>query len=252
MKILMGVPSSGTISEGSAQASWLVSLHHEVDRIPSCASGPNFNRVWCNALNQKKYTHLAMIHADLTVLEEEENMRWGDILVEELEAHDADFISVPMAIKDMRGVTSCGIGDEEAGWFPYRRFCTNEFPKFPKTFTAADTGHPGKFLLHNHALCMWDMRKPLWRVPNEDGTCRFTFNFTERIILNDDVWITQQDSEDWAFSRDLWKAGAKTLITSRIKTHHHGSMNFANYGDSGTYKNGDEDTAEFWRKLVAV
>ncbi len=99
---------------------------------------------------------------------------------------------------------------------------------------------------------MWDMRKPLWQEPNPDGSCRFVFNFTERLDLVDGVWQLGVDSEDWAYSRQLWEAKAKTVITRRVVTIHQGSMSFPSTGDWGSYKHGDEDTASQWRKEIAV
>lgn len=274
-RILLGVPSSGQLSTTSAQASYLASLHHKVDRIDSSISGPNYNACLVSALNACEdghYTHHAQIHADIAVVEKKdpcpdcrgekcENCahtgervlkRWLDVLVEEMDKTGCDFISVPMAIKDHRQVTSCGIGHPENRWSPFRRFTTKELLAMPKTFTAADVGYGDKFLLHNHALCLWDMRKPIWWQTDHTGCIRAMFNFEERIARNPVTgkWTRSQDSEDWAFSRRLWELGAKTCITSRIVTDHHGAISYSNDSDCGTYQNGDEDTANYWREAV--
>lgn len=249
-KVLLGVPSSGQISEASAQASWLPSLLHQVDRIPSCLSGPNFNACWVTAMNagmRGHYCYFAMMHTDLGVVEETEGKRWVDILVEELEAHQAAFISVPMAIKDHRGLTSSGIGNPENRWNPWKRFTVRELETFPETFGIEDTDEPGRFLLHNHALCLFDLRWLGWYLPNRDGTARAVFNFTEKIELVEGVWARYQDSEDWAFSRCLWEMGARTVITRKIKTIHQGGMNYANWGEGGIWER-DEDTRSQWGK----
>lgn len=271
-RIILGVPSSGMISESSAQASWNGSLHHRVYRIPSCLSGPNYNNCLIYALNeceQDRYDVHAQIHADLAVVENAEACKdcegkgclecgfegqrpyrlWMDVLYEEMTRTGADFISTPMAIKNGFLVTSCGIGNPENRWNPWRRFCANEFKQWPDTFTAADVGYPDKYLIHNHALCMFNMKSKLWWETDEGGCIRAMFNFTEDIRRDGATgrWVRRQDSEDWAFSRRLWELGAKTVITSKIKTLHHGSMSFENISDDGAWQHGDEGTASQWR-----
>ncbi len=271
-RILLGVPGNGMLCESSAQASWLASLNHKVDRVPSNNSGPNFNSCLTMALNACQdghYTHHAHMHTDIQVVEKKDvcrdchgekcdncahtgqrvYARSLDILAEEMDKTGCDFISVPMSIKDHRGVTSCGVGNPADRWNPWRRFCTNEFAKMPETFSAEDIGYGDKYLLHSNALCLFDMRKPIWWQTDAEGCIRAIFNFTEQ-IKQDPVtgkWLRYQDSEDWAFSRRLWELGAKTCITSRIQTLHHGSLSFENSGDWGSWKNGDEDTASQWR-----
>lgn len=275
-RILLGVPGSGMLCESAAQASWLSSLHHKIDRIPSNNSGPNFNACFVAALNacqEGHYERYATIHTDLAVVEERKTCRdcrgekcencaysgeriydrWLDVLNEEMDKCGADFISVPMSIKDHRGVTSCGVGNPDNRWNPWRRFCTNEFEQWPQTFCAEDIGYGDKYLLHNNALCLYNMKSPIWWQTDSEGCIKAMFNFTERITKGaDGRWVRQQDSEDWAFSRRLWELGAKTFITSRIKTVHHGGMGYDNNGDWGMWKNGDEDTASQWRPTPVI
>lgn len=245
--ILCGVPSGGTICEPSAKASYLGSLHHKFARMPHCAPNGNFSNLWTNALNAGQagvYTHFALMHTDIEVVEEEEGKRWADILVEEMDQHDLAFISVPNAIKDIRGLTSSGIGNPSNRWNPWRRYTVKEIAKFPVTFTAEDVGYADKFLLHNNALCMFDLRRPEWYVPNADGSCRLIFNFVQDIRLVNGTWQCWQDSEDWLFSRSLWEVGVKTAITRRIKLNHRGEMWYSNYGDWG--EECDKDTRPQW------
>ncbi len=249
MKIMLGVPGNGMLCESAAQASWLCSLHHEVDRTPSCGSGPNFNRCWTAALNggaMGKYQRFAMMHTDLQILEIEEGKRWLDILSEEMDNCGAHFISVPVAIKDHRMLTSCGIGNPACRWNPWRRFTTKELDQFPRIFDASMLGYHDKFIIHSGALCLWDLTWPGWYKPDEEGRCKAIYNFTEEIRLVGDTWICSQDSEDWAYSHALWKMQAKTFVTRRIAINHHGGLSYGNQGDWGTYKNGDEDTKSQW------
>ncbi len=270
--VLLGVPSSGVIHESASEISWLSSLHHNVERIPSCQSGPNFNVCWqagLNAARRGQITHLAMMHTDFAiknehlfyaepvqgkrVLDRVKSKRWLDLLIEEMDRVGADFISTPMAIKDpIGGLTSCGVGNPDNLWNPWRRFTTDELDQMPLTFDAEMLGYGDKYLIHNHALCVWDMRKPLWQIPDEHGRCRFVFNFSEDLRLENGEWVRYQDSEDWAFSRQLWEAGAKTYISRIIKTLHHGSMSYANYGGEGLGDRGDQATRLQWQQADPI
>lgn len=246
MKILLGIPSAGLLTESAAQASWLCSLHHEVIRLPSTTQGLNFNALWCAALNagmRGEVTHFAMMHADVQVIEDEPGMRWLDRLMEEMELAQVPFLSTPVAIKDARGLTSCGIGDANNHWTPYKRFTVKELGSLPLTFRISDTLYTS-FLLHNEALCLFDLRDWRWYMPACDGTSRVMFNVHEEIKLVNGQWVRQQETEDWSFSRNLWEAGIPSAISRRVKVLHHGGLGFPNWGDHG-YQHGDEDTP--WR-----
>ena len=105
-KILLGVPGSGMLTEAAAQASWLCSMRHEVNRIPCNASGPNFNNVWLAGLNAGKaglITHLAVIHTDVQIVEDEPGLYWIDRLIEEMDANDAaSWSAMPTAFSAAR------------------------------------------------------------------------------------------------------------------------------------------------------
>lgn len=251
-RILVGAPSSGLVHDCSTAATYLSSRRHSTHRLPSHTLGLNINALWYQALNAcmaGEFTHFAMVHSDIEILENEESTRWADRLIEEMDAHDLDVAAVPVAIKDERGLTSSGIGNPESRWVPFRRFTTAELDKLPTTFTAEDIGYGDKFLLLNEAVMIWDMRKPLWYIPNEQGLCRFHFNVEERIRFTGNPaqpWVRDQETEDWMFSRNLWEAGARSGLSTRVTACHHGGMVWPNKGDWGTFKNGDENTASQW------
>ncbi len=253
-ELLIGVPSTGWISEGTANASFLASKRHKVHRRPSCASGGNFNELWAAALTAGaagSITHYAQLHADIEVIESESGLLWADRQIEEMDAVDADFLSSPLAIKDIRKLTSCGIGNPANPWKPWRRFTTKELDSFPRTFDAAQVGYATRYLLHNFALCIWDMRKPVWYQTDEDGETPFVFNFREKIKRVGDVWERSQDSEDWAYSRIMWQRGVKSFLTTRIEVIHLGELGWSNKGsEGGIYQNGDEDLASQWRSEI--
>mgnify|MGYP001558680399 FL=1 len=257
---MLGFPSGGNVSYYSAMAVFKSSDNHNVTIHPSMNSGGNFNNLWAGALNlgqEQKITHFAQLHSDLIVIDTVNGQpapKWLDVLLDEMDKYDADLISVPIAIKDERGVTSCGIGDPQDPWCPYRRFTVRElgtWPKLPDTFNAADMGYGDKFLLHNNGMWVADMRKPLW-YKDVNGVSTTVHQFNDQIIRvpQNEVgkqWVYRRESEDWTFSRLLHEIGAKTYITKKVMVNHIGAINFSNWGPWGTYPHGDEDTAPKWR-----
>lgn len=258
-KVYLGVPGSGQLCWESAQAAFLCSLKHEVANEPSMTLGLNFNECWRRALLKGlngECTHFAMMHTDLQVVEDEPGYRWIDQLVEEMDKVGCDFLSTPMAIKDIRGVTSSGIGDPSQPWEPWRRFTVAELKEMPVTFNAEMIGYGDKYLCHNEALCLFDMRKPVWYQTHPDGSVKCDFNVVEKITLSGSAWgaggtaTRQQETEDWGFSRKLWKMGVNSYISRRVKTVHFGRIGWSNYEDVGSYRKGDEDSAHRWRETT--
>lgn len=259
-RIMVGVPSGGAIYEGCTDVGWLASLKHDVIRQASTTEGLNFNMLLATALHgglNGQYTHAAITHTDIRVVEEEVGLRWADRLIEEMETHKVSFISVPNAIKDVRGLTSSGIGDPTDPWHPFRRFTTQELLDMPRTFTAENVGYGDKYLLHNEALSMIDLRDPLWYQTDENGRTLVDFNVTEAIVLENGgkpmCWGSggsakkDQDTEDWRWSYCLWKQGIKTALTTRIELLHRGWNWWSNKSDCLMYKDGDRDTISKWR-----
>lgn len=278
--VLIGVPSSGTICEGTAQATYQPSFHHDFDRVPSHWSGPNFNKCWKTAMNagmRGQYTHFAMVHADIRVYENylyteagkhislgptgipmeaaypAKSKLWLDVLLEDMDTLGVPFISAPIAHKDSRGMLSCGIGDPDDPWTVWRRFCVDEMNEFPSVFTAADVGYADKYLIHSMALAVWDLRSPCWYQKTERDTAPLVFNFSEQIIWNNQTneWDLLCQSEDWAYCRLMWRYGIPSGISRNVEVRHlTGNIEFPNCGDWGTYKNGDEELAYKWRKAI--
>lgn len=210
----------------------------------------DFNLCWIDALNcyeRGEITHFAMLHGDITP---DPYQRWLDVLLEEMDKHDADLVSAHVSIKDGSGVCSCGVGDIAEPWGAFRRFTQAEIlNEFPETFNAAIAGYPDRPLLVNTGCWVADLRKPVWHETNEDGSLKTLFKFPERAIrVTDGAWTHQRESEDWCLSRELWERGCRnTWITSRVKLTHHGASDFRNWVDYGTYRDGDEGTAVRWR-----
>lgn len=211
----------------------------------------DFNWCWVDAMNlleSGEITHFAMLHGDI---EPDPTQRWIDILLEEMEAHSATLVSTHLPIKDQRGLTSSGVCDPAVKWGgAYRRFTQKEIlHELPETFNNVLAGYPDKPLLHNTGCWIADLRKPVFRELNTDGSLKTFFQFPERIVRDKKgKWSHEQESEDWYFSRDLWERGVRdTWITRRVRLTHFGMMGWPNWVDFGDYENGDENTAWLWR-----
>lgn len=181
----------------------------------------SFNALWCAALNARTsepIRYFAMLHDDIAP-----ESWWLDTLIDELEAHGLDMLSVAVPIKDPRGLLSCGLSepDEACRWEPMGRFTTTELERMPTTFTAASIGHPGKVLLANTGC---------W-------VCRFDGDWAERICftINDRLtrdnagrWCPQVEPEDWNFSRQLHAHGLRVGVTKRVRVSHVGDFGYRN------------------------
>jgi hypothetical protein len=252
LKIMLGLPHGGTAYVASMLSVFNSTIEnkHDVEFATSGQSGGNFNTLWAQALNagiEGKITHFAMLHADLEV-----ERGWLDILVEELEARGDDLISVVLAIKDTRGVTSSGIGDPKDPWTPYRRFTIADLEALPKTFGEMDileAKPSGRYLLHNNGCWLADLRKPIWYIAQEDGTLPIRFEFLEDLRIENKTIVYRKESEDWFFSRRLFESGCRTCITSKVHVVHYGPFGYTNWGAWGTYQRGDEDTMHKWHKF---
>lgn len=211
----------------------------------------DFNILWTDAINcyeLGRITHFAMLHGDL---QPDEDQRWLDVLIDEMDARDAELVSAHSPIKDHRGLTSSGICDPTNPWGAYRRFTQREIlHELPETFDNSLAGYPDRPLLHNTGCWVADLRKPVFHGVRDDGSLRVMFEFPERIVRNgNNTWEHHQESEDWRLSRMLWELGAKnTWITRKVRLTHHGAMAWPNWIDFGNYTDGDENTAPRWRK----
>jgi|GEM_PF-1929246 len=213
----------------------------------------DFNVLWADAMNlyeSGEITHFAMLHGDISP---DPKICWLDVLLQEMDELNASLVSVASPIKDGRGLTSVGICDLEDQWRPFRRFTVREcLEKLPPTFNNVDAGYPERPLLHNTALWVCDLRRPVFRTVTNTGELDMYFRFPTRAIRGEDgKWMHQRESEDWAFSRDLWNRGVKdTYITTKVRLVHHGSVDFSTHSSWGSFQDGDENTADKWRAEI--
>lgn len=222
--------------------------HNVQVRYPGDIAWDGFNTTWCQALNSLKdgITHLAIMHNDVVPQDEPP---WLITMLEEMEKTGADMVSAVTPIKDLAGLTTTGIGDAADPWIPFKRFTLRELATFPETFSAADCGYPGRYLIHTGGCCLYDLRKPVYQTLKEDGTPKVHFHFPRRVIkAPDGNWGCQGESEDWYFSRMLHEAGGKSVCTRKVRLQHFGEMAFCNWEAWGYLMNGDENTAFKWRK----
>lgn len=252
--VIVGLPLGGHVSahalhqcENSIRN---CTKRHEATLIHAAGSAGNFNdllgRAFSAALNDGA-THFARIDADIEVVDYQP---WLDILIGELDWYDLDFIANVVPIKDDRGIVSCGIGRPNDKWHPELRFTTKDVSALPETFSAADVGHPDKYLLHNTGLFVMDLRKPLWFKADADGVLPAFFEFHERLVRRDNQIFHEMESEDWAFSRRLHEIGAKTMATKKIALRHHGEWPFQSNAVWGWEK--DKQTTGTWSRPQEV
>lgn len=211
----------------------------------SDADHNNFNNLWAGALNDAEaghITHFVMLHTDTFP-----SGGWVDVLYRECQRLGVGLLSVPNAIKDSRGLSSCGIGNPDNPWAPLRRFTFKELAKFPETFTAADAGYPGGILLHNNACWIADLRHPAWGTVDPTGALLAGFYFPMRVCRDrlTGKWVALGESEDWYFSRRVHELGIPSAITRKIKLWHRGQKDYPNFGEWGDYEH-DEDTRATW------
>lgn len=182
-----------------------------------------FNIAWAESLNVRNagvpVKYFAMIHDDI-----EPEPFWLDMLIAELEAHDADACSAVVPIKHDKGCTSTAIATGDR-WLP-RRLTMHEVFDLPETFTAEDAGGP---LLLNTGL--WVVKLTEWWA---EKVC---FRFENRIRVNDEGrHFAEALPEDWLNSYDLHDWGCKLIATRKVKLVHSGNSDFPNDRPWGAWK----------------
>lgn len=197
----------------------------------------NFNVLWCGALNSRAYgwTHFAMVHADVQV-----RGAWIDVMLKEMEAHQADVLCVASPIKTQAGLTSLAFKRRSDG--VVRRVTMKELyaEGLPMTFDGPTAmkalGWEGE----------WDMLigSSLW-------ICRFTEDWVDKVWFSDANRIVRGPdgfcraewvSEDWFFSSQLHSLGLKIVATKAGDLHHWGLADFPNTFPWGTTEHDPEAT----------
>ena len=245
-RIMLCIPHGGSMCYGASQALFRSTETHSVGINPKPGASlmcNQFNALLCDALNEFEagnITHMVFLHSDIAPED-----YWIDTLVQEMEKHGADFLSVVSPIKDNRGLTSCGIGQAGWAWSPKKRFTMHEIMELPETFSIADTGYPEDVLLHNSGCWIADLRNPLFTRTSPSCGLHAFFTQNDRIVRHNGKWRPNVESEDWFFSRRLYELGAKSFITRKVKLRHIGDAEFRNDVAWGEWEF-DRDTKDYW------
>lgn len=254
-QVFVALPHCGTIVTQAIGGLFQPAMRRScaIEEMCSSALTRNFNGLLLRFRKQPAGAqYFAMHHADISAPQ-----GWADTLIDELEAHGADVVSAVVPIKDPQGLTTTGIFAPDGRHL--RRFSMTEIMRFPETFCAA-TARPvalteteaklspkaleafwpdltGQALAINTGL--WVMRAD---VPWLD---KLTFRFEDEFVEEESGNITAVcRSEDWLFSEDLAKFGAKVFATRKVPVLHWGTLPFGNNRPWGSLKT---DRMARWR-----
>lgn len=188
------------------------------DTSATCFS---FNKLWIDALDlweQGKISHFLMVHSDIVP-----ESYFVDKMMAILERSGADVLSAIVPIKNNAGLTSTAMeeawGDEDPRW-RVRRVTMHEAHALPKTWT--------------HDLVL--LNTGLMLVKMGDWCKEIHFHFDDAIIQYRGRRHPVCFPEDWNFSRDAKKLGAKLYATREVCVTHMGDTGYVNYQPWGTLK----------------
>jgi hypothetical protein len=228
--VLLGMPSyDGKAEIASVEACLLHATLGACSVAPARTSGSFltkvFNSLWCAALNARKQgvTHFAMCHADIIPAAP----GWLDVLLGEMNKHDADMVSAVSPIKNDAGLTSTSVALDLADPWLSRRLTMREVFELPETFGSADVGGP---LLLNTGLFVCRLDRPWVDAIAEDMlTTQVCFDFKNRIVRDPHTgeFHAEAISEDWLFSQEANRRGAKLMATRRVVVRHVGDKEYS-------------------------
>jgi hypothetical protein len=223
-KIFLGIPHTGMLCSGilTAVASNDPTRHAitVADSRFGCLT-QNFNVLWCQALNARArgdIDYFAMCHSDVRP-----SSGWLDTLVEEIDRTGADILSVAVAIKDDRGLTSMGRRREPLESWVVDRITLKELYQLPESFGLEDCRKDDR----DHHLAI---NTGLWICRfDRDWTAQFPgFHVCNRLGLDEDGhWMAQFFPEDWLFSHWAACVGLKVMATRKVLAWHTGAIEYA-------------------------
>jgi hypothetical protein len=247
--IFIALPYNGWCIPQAPIACSQASGMHEVQCVPYQHSllQHNFNILFCDAYNarqQDDITHFAMVHADIGP-----QVRFLDVMLEEMDRHGADVMSAVVPLKDDRDLTSTGIGWR--GSWQVRRLAMTECLSMPRTFDLMDAmqclhmNHEdpaSHYLAINTGVWVADFRKP-W-VEEFPGFEIRSGIFRDKLGKK----YPNVQSEDWLFGEWLATNGVKVMATRKVKLEHFGYKGFSNQGETQEKWTFDRN----WRDRCAV
>lgn len=218
-QVFVGIPTAGGVVQDQIISSMMMASSAPLIarlRIQSLSwLTKNFNDLYCHALNTRKEgtTHFLLMHADVVP-----EPMWLDKMMALMKSYDADVLSAVIPIKSQDGFTSTALDKPPfpgAGDMRVKRLTMHEiFTEYPSTFTHED-------ILINTGLMLIDLRKP-W----VEEIC---FHMEDRVIKDaKGDFVAHGMPEDWLFSRDAKKLGAKLFATREVKVSHVGTAVYNN------------------------
>jgi hypothetical protein len=247
LRIMLAVPGN-QLTFGSALGILFSSQDHDIDLANSRGTWDNMLNLLVSALNarrENKTDMLAMLHQDVAP-----DKWWIDTLVKEKETKGVSFISVMNAMKDIRGLLSCGVGNPfNDPWMGLDfRFTAREVQTMPETFTAADIGYADRPIMHNNGCILFDLRDERFFSEFEDGSLKVCWDFPKKILPDETGKLyAQAISEDWWLSWMLYQIGIPTAITRKVRTHHGVGQEFPNDQAWGIWEHDQE--AQLFRDM---
>lgn len=215
----IGIPTyNGSVCYRSSEALLCASKHKygAHSHVKHSVLTQCFNILFSTALTARKdgATHFCMLHADIAP-----NDMWLDKMHAIMADKKADVLSAVVPMKNGLGLTSTAL-ERANKWRPRRLTMREVFQREP-TFT-------DEKILLNSGLMLIDMRKP-W-------VEKIWFRFEDEIIKVNDKFVAVGISEDWCFSMDAKKLGAKLFATREIGLIHvEGNMSYPNHEPWGEW-----------------
>lgn len=216
--VFLALPQGSFIHPGSIHGIYRATRQqrlHIAERHSSLLTF-NFNLLLAQALNEREQhqlTHFAMLHADI-----EPEGFWLDILIDEMDEHNADVVSAVVPLKDQSGICSCGIEDPENPYTAAFRLTLKEVYQLPETFTSADCGYPDRALLVNSGCWVMRFTEP-WV---EKMALESPFGMRDVIVRKENgEFSARVEPEDWRMSRWWFREGKKVMATRCAGVAHH-------------------------------
>mgnify|MGYP000901203675 CR=1 FL=1 len=222
--ILIGQPTYGGMVLGAERSVCSTATRrYETRTIQHGCSllAHSFNFLWCHLLNTRHrdhITHFAMLHNDICPQD-----WWVDTLMEELNAHAADIVSVVVPIKSLEGTTSTALEVHSDPWETVPKLTLHQAHSLPRTFDRTAFPKAGGLLVNTGC----------WLCKVGDWCERIWFEIDDRIVKRDGVWVPQVVPEDWNFSRLANRMNLKVMATTAVKVDHKGALNYGSHSPWG-------------------
>ena len=168
----------------------------------------NFNELLCEAVNEKKYTHFCLLHADICPQGKDWLVRMLDIMKRE----KVNVLSVVSPIKDEHRRTSCSLGDENG----VKALYFKDLEDMPRTFGRKDCEKKfGNKNLYFNTGCL------MIRLKGFDPV-KACFQMADGVTDVDGWKCVRNLPEDWLFSVKCMQLAIPYAVTTEIEIEHVG------------------------------